>query len=55
MPPYFSEREINGLFMAYVVSSHAKLSDIEDEQVRQVLKRHFLISERFSKKREFYV
>jgi anaerobic magnesium-protoporphyrin IX monomethyl ester cyclase len=55
MPPYFSQREIDGLFMAYVVSSQARLEDIQDDYVRKVLQRHFIISERFSRKREFYV
>lgn len=55
MPPYFSEREINGLLMAYVVSSQATLNDIKDEYVRKVLRRYFIISERFSKRSEFYV
>jgi hypothetical protein len=55
MPPYFSQREIDGLFMAYVVSSQARLEDIQDDYVRNALRRHFIISERFSRKREFYV
>ncbi len=55
MPPYFSPREIDGLFMAYVVSSQATLDDIHDDEVRRLLKRHFLIAERFSKRSEFYV
>jgi len=55
MPPYFSEREIDGLFMAYVVSSQAAIEDIKDEYVKQFLKRHFVIAERFSKGKEFYV
>jgi radical SAM superfamily enzyme YgiQ (UPF0313 family) len=55
MPPYFSDREIDGLFMAYVVSSQATLNDIQDEEVRRLLNRHFVIAERFSKRSEFYV
>ena len=55
MPPYFSPREIDGLFMAYVVSSQATLNDIKDEEVRRLLNRHFVIAERFSKRSEFYV
>jgi len=55
MPPYFSAREIDGLFMAYVVSSQATIEDIKDEYVKQFLKRHFVIAERFSKGKEFYV
>jgi radical SAM superfamily enzyme YgiQ (UPF0313 family) len=55
MPPYFSQREIDGLFMAYVVSSQARLEDIQDDYVRKALQRHFIIAERFSRKREFYV
>ena len=55
MPPYFSSREIDGLFMAYVVSSQATLNDIKDEEVRKLLNRHFIIAERFSKRSEFYV
>ena len=55
MPPYFTPREIDGMFMAYVVSSRARLEDIEDEFVRRRLKRHFVVAERFSRKREFYV
>lgn len=55
MPPYFTQREIDGMFMAYVVSSGIRLEDIADVFVRQTLKRHFIIAERFSKRREFYV
>jgi hypothetical protein len=55
MPPYFTQREIDGLFMAYVVSSQATIEDIEDMEVRKLLHRHFLIAERFSKRSEFYV
>ena len=55
MPPYFSQREIDGLFMAYVVSSQASISDIQSEEVRRLLNRHFVIAERFSKRSEFYV
>ncbi|MBE0642729.1 MAG: radical SAM protein [Bacteroidetes bacterium] len=55
MPPYFSQREIDGLFMAYVVSSQARWEDIEDPFVKTQLKRHFIIADRFSRKREFYV
>ena len=55
MPPYFSPREIDGLFMAYVVSSQATLNDIKDKEVRKLLNRHFIIAERFSKRSEFYV
>ena len=55
MPPYFSPREIDGLFMAYVVSSQASIDDVRDEEVRKLLNRHFVIAERFSKRSEFYV
>jgi radical SAM superfamily enzyme YgiQ (UPF0313 family) len=55
MPPYFSQREIDGLFMAYVVSSQSTLDDIQDMEVRKLLNRHFVIAERFSKRSEFYV
>ena len=55
MPPYFTQREIDGMFMAYVVSSGIRLEDIPDPYVRQVLKRHFIVAERFSRRREFYV
>ncbi len=55
MPPYFSQREIDGLFMAYVVSSQTRWEDLKDPFVKQHLKRHFVIADRFSMKREFYV
>lgn len=55
MPPYFTPREIDGLFMAYVVSAQTRWEDIEDDYVRTRLKRHFIIADRFSRKREFYV
>jgi hypothetical protein len=41
--------------MAYVVSSRASLEEIEDERVRKILRRHFVVADRFSKKSEFYV
>jgi anaerobic magnesium-protoporphyrin IX monomethyl ester cyclase len=55
LPGYFSQREIDGFFMAYVVSSQVSIEEIEDESVRRKLQRYFLIADRFSKKREFYV
>jgi radical SAM superfamily enzyme YgiQ (UPF0313 family) len=55
LPGYFTQREIDGFFMAYVVSSRASLDDIPDETVRQRLRRYFVISDKFSTKSEFYV
>ncbi len=55
LPAYFTQREIDGFFMAYVVSSHAKLDEIQDVKVREILRRYFVIAEKFSKKNEFYV
>jgi radical SAM superfamily enzyme YgiQ (UPF0313 family) len=55
LPSYFTQREIDGFFMAYVVSSRATIDEIEDEDVKQVLKRYFLVADKFSKKSEFYV
>lgn len=52
---YFTQREIDGFYMAYVVSSQAKLEDIEDVELRNRLRRYFVIADRFSKKGEFYV
>lgn len=55
LPGYFTQREIDGFFMAYVISSRASLDEIEDEGVRQILRRYFVIADKFSKKTEFYV
>jgi hypothetical protein len=55
LPDYFTQREIDGFFMAYVVSSRATLDNIEDESVRNRLRRYFVIADKFSKKGEFYV
>lgn len=55
LPSYFTQREIDGFFMAYVVSSKASVEEIRDEYVRSILKRYFLIADKFSKKSEFYV
>lgn len=55
LPDYFTQREIDGFFMAYVVSSHTRLDEIEDEKVKEILRRYFVIAEKFSKKNEFYV
>ena len=55
LPSYFTQREIDGFFMAYVVSSGAKLDEVQDEEVRRILSRYFLVAERFSRVREFYV
>jgi hypothetical protein len=55
LPAYFTQREIDGFFMAYVVSSRASLEEIPDERVRQVLQRYFVVADKFSKKSEFYV
>jgi anaerobic magnesium-protoporphyrin IX monomethyl ester cyclase len=55
LPNYFSQREIDGFFMAYVVSSRASLDEIKDEKVKNILRRYFVIAEKFSKKNEFYV
>ncbi len=55
LPGYFTRREIDGFFMAYVVSSRSSLQEIEDERVRQIMRRYFIIAEKFSTKSEFYV
>lgn len=55
LPNYFTQREIDGFFMAYVVSSRASLEEIEDEKVKSILRRYFVIADKFSKKSEFYV
>lgn len=55
LPAYFTQREIDGFLMAYVVSSKTTLEDIADDEVRRLLGRYFLIADRFSKKAEFYV
>ncbi len=55
LPGYFTQREIDGFFMAYVVSSRASLEEIHDEKVREILRRYFVIADRFSTKSEFYV
>jgi hypothetical protein len=55
LPGYFTQREMVGFFMAYIVSSRASLGDIADERVRQVLKRYFVVADSFSKKNEYYV
>jgi hypothetical protein len=55
LPDYFTQREIDGFFMAYVVSSRASLEEIEDEKVKNILRRYFVIADKFSKKSEFYV
>ncbi len=55
LPAYFTPREIDGVFMAYVVSSGATFDELEDETVKRVLRRHFVVAERFSRENEFYV
>ncbi|MCX6142773.1 MAG: radical SAM protein [Ignavibacteriales bacterium] len=55
LPSYFTQREIDGFFMAYVVSSRATAGEIEDETVRRLLRRYFVVADHFSKKSEFYV
>jgi hypothetical protein len=55
LPRYFTPREIDGFFMAYVVSSQMTLEEVEDETVRRLLRRYFVIADRFSRKNEFYV
>jgi anaerobic magnesium-protoporphyrin IX monomethyl ester cyclase len=55
LPGYFTQREIDGFFMAYVVSSRASLEEIADEDVRTIMRRYFLIADKFSSKSEFYV
>lgn len=55
LPGYFTSREIDNFFMAYVVSSGARLEDIPDEFVRGVLRRHFGVAQAFSQRNAFYV
>ena len=55
LPGYFTQREIDGFFMAYVVSSRATLEEINDQTVRRLLRRYFVVADNFSKKSEFYV
>jgi radical SAM superfamily enzyme YgiQ (UPF0313 family) len=55
LPGYFTQREIDGFLMAYVVSSKLRLDEIEDPEIRRLLRRYFVIADRFSKKAEYYV
>ncbi len=55
LPDYFTPREIDTFFMAYVVSSQLRLEDLKQESVKRHLKRYFLVKERFSRKNGFYV
>lgn len=55
LPAYFTQREIDGFLMAYVVSSKLRLEDVADPEVRRLLRRYFVVADRFSKKAEFYV
>lgn len=55
LPGYFTQREIDGFFMAYVVSSKLRLNEVKDETVLRLLKRYFVVADNFSKKSEFYV
>jgi hypothetical protein len=55
LPGYFTQREIDGFLMAYVVSSKLRYEEIADPEVRRLLRRYFVVADRFSKKAEFYV
>ena len=55
LPNYFTQREIDGFFMSYVVSSGLTLIDITDEAVKRFLHRYIVVAERFSKGQDFYV
>lgn len=55
LPDYFTPREIDNFLMAYVVSSQLTLNDLKDESVKNLLKRYFVVAEKFSRKNEFYV
>jgi uncharacterized membrane protein len=55
LPNYFTQREIDGFFMSYVVSSGLTLNDITDEAVKRFLHRYIVVAERFSKGQDFYV
>jgi len=55
LPSYFTQREIDGFFMAYVVSSGMAASEVRDRVARDYLRRHFMVAERFSSQRQFYV
>ncbi|NIO16400.1 MAG: radical SAM protein [Deltaproteobacteria bacterium] len=55
LPNYFTQREIDGFFMAYVVSSQMMLDEVRDEVARKHLRRYFIVAERFSRAKEFYV
>jgi radical SAM superfamily enzyme YgiQ (UPF0313 family) len=55
LPNYFTQREIDGFLMAYIVSAKLTLEQIDDEEVRRLLRRYFVVADRFSKKSEFYV
>jgi anaerobic magnesium-protoporphyrin IX monomethyl ester cyclase len=55
LPGYFTQREIDGFLMAYVVSSRLQLDEVEDPEVRRLLQRYFVVADRFSKRAEFYV
>jgi radical SAM superfamily enzyme YgiQ (UPF0313 family) len=55
LPNYFTQREIDGFFMSYIVSSGLTLNEIADETVKRFLHRYLVVAERFSRGQEFYV
>ncbi|MFC1628486.1 B12-binding domain-containing radical SAM protein [Gemmatimonadota bacterium] len=55
LPRYYTQREIDGFLMAFIVSSQLEYEDLTDPEVRRLLKRHFVIADRFSKKADYYV
>jgi radical SAM superfamily enzyme YgiQ (UPF0313 family) len=55
LPRYFTQREIDGFFMSYIVSSKMELDEVQDDEVRRLLRRYFIVADRFSKKAEYYV
>ena len=41
--------------MSYIVSSKLRLDEIEDPEVGRLLRRYFVVADRFSKSTEYYV
>jgi len=55
MPNFYDQRDIDNSILVNIISGSMEEDDIEEENCREKLHRHFLIAKRFSKKSGFFV
>ncbi len=55
MPNFYNERDLNAAMLVNIISGKMQIDDIKNQIYADLLRRHFLLANRFSEKTGFYV